>query len=320
MKKSYLIYFHLAFWAIYFVLKLRTPNMMTHVTFSFIPENWWILGISIPLTFYLSYFGIMYLKRRKHFLYTIIIVIIPLFILLIISSKIFAITLYIVINLLPYVILGGLSRYFVDWFKLKEKQNKLKKQNLESELALLKTQLNPHFLFNTIHNIDALIKKQPDYASKSLIKLSDIMRYMLNDAKSKQVELVKEIEYLNNFFSLQLLRVSNPDSIKWDVIGSAENIKIAPMLFIPFLENAFKHGDTDNNTISTILKIDTKQITFSCVNSILKSNSEKDNTPGIGLKTIQRRLELLYPNKHKLQISKENDTFEVNLSIDKNVC
>jgi len=318
MKKSILIVLHIAFWVILLLSNAITPLVSRYISMEEFGKASRIGIYLAPLCFYLAYFGVMFLiKRKKYIYYFIISILVILFILYIISPGIFTFSLVVISRLIFWLIFGIIFKYFTDWFNKREINSRLSKKNLESELALLQTQINPHFLFNTIHNIDTLISKNPDKASKSLIKLSDIMRYMLNDAKNTKVLLEKEIEYLKNFFDLQKLRINNPESIKWKVEGNPENISIAPMLFIPFLENAFKHGEIDdNNNISALLNIKRNSLEFTSVNTIIKEEVEKDNIPGIGLETVKRRLELIYPNKHRLKITKENDIFEVNLSIE----
>lgn len=317
MKNSIIVIFHVIFWVILILTNSIYPLLARYLPLEEFGSATIIANYLVPVVFYLSYFSIKYFtSRKKRIIYAILSISVILLTLYIISNKIFIIVLVVASRLLLWLIIGGLFRFFSDWLKKREIYNKLEKQNLESELALLRNQINPHFLFNTIHNIDTLISKNPEKASKSLIKLSDIMRYMLNETKNRFVQLSKEIEYLNNFFLLQKLRISNPRSIHWKVVGSPENIEIPPMLFIPFLENAFKHGDTDdNNQISASLNISRNLIKFSCANTILKGDLDKDNISGIGLETIKRRLELLYPDKHNLKITEENDIFEVNLSI-----
>jgi LytS/YehU family sensor histidine kinase len=196
----------------------------------------------------------------------------------------------------------------------------LEKQNAESNLALLRTQINPHFLFNTLHNIDTLIMDNQAKASKALIKLSDIMRYMLNESHLDHVSLEKELDYIENYISLEKLRIKNPNFVKYTITGDYKEIKIAPMLFLPFIENAFKHSvDTEcENGLEISININKNFITLNCENKFDKTYSENDNTHGIGLDTVKKRLELIYPGKHKLKISKNDSLFKAELQIEVN--
>lgn len=204
------------------------------------------------------------------------------------------------------------------WYQNQQLKIELENKNKTSELALLRTQLNPHFLFNTLNNIDSLIMTNPDKASDAIIKLSDIMRFMLYDTSTDFVPLEKEISYLKSYISLQKIRLKDPDfvnvSIESDCIGKA----IAPMLFIPFVENAFKHGKKNIKPpgISINLQCTKESVNFEVVNQVDLSNSiNKDNTTGIGLANTKRRLELLYPGKHNLSINQKDGLFYTRLSI-----
>lgn len=196
----------------------------------------------------------------------------------------------------------------------------LEKENISSNLVLLKYQINPHFLFNTLHNIDTLIHDNQDKASKSLVKLSDIMRYMLNDTKTDFVDLQNEIDYLENYFSLESLRLKNEKFFNYSIVGSPKGFKIAPMILIPFVENAFKHAvdSSIENGITIKIAIEHNMLIFDCENQYDKSESDKDKTRGIGLETVQKRLDLIYNNKHRLIINSENSIFKVKLELELN--
>jgi two-component system LytT family sensor kinase len=230
-------------------------------------------------------------------------------------------SLYIFTVILYWSFLGGLVRYFIDWFNKNKLQQQLEKQNFQSELALLRNQINPHFLFNTLHNIDALIQKDIKKASDTLIKLSEIMRYMIYDTNTDFVELSKEIEYLRNFISIQMLCHSNQELVLFNTKGYPDDVRIAPMLFIPFIENAFKHATSKDikHNIRINFEITGKTVKFEMINICDKNEVfVKDKSSGIGLSMVKRRLELLYPGKHELKIENENNKFFVHLIIDSN--
>jgi len=175
-----------------------------------------------------------------------------------------------------------------------------------------------HFLFNTLNNIDTLVVEDPEQASDSIIKLSDIMRYMLYDASSEKVLLSNEIEYLESYIALQQLRIHDPEYIRFEKKGDFPNRNIAPMLFIPFVENAFKHGKKNviSPGVTILLEHNQQFIKFEVINYFDEPvSSQKPVTEGIGLNNIRRRLELLYPGKHDLEINSRDRVFHVILTI-----
>ncbi len=208
-------------------------------------------------------------------------------------------------------------RLSVDWFYRYRRQKELEKQNSITELALLRSRINPHFLFNTLNNINSFSIRDPEKTSFAIIKLSDIMRYMLYDATEEKVLLDKEIEYINNFIALQKLRYKESNFVTFTVEGETGRIFIPPMIFLPFIENAFKHGTVNTaNAIEILIRIEGNQIFFSCKNTIRELNdTEKKQPGGLGMKNIKRRLELLFPSLHGLIISNENNDYIVELNI-----
>lgn len=211
---------------------------------------------------------------------------------------------------------GTFFRLFVQWFKDAYEKIELEKQNFKSELSLLKNQLNPHFLFNTLNNIDALINENSPNASLALNKLSEIMRYMVYDSEKELVPMQDEIEYIQNYISLQKLRIANEDIIQISVKGDMTNKTIAPMLFIPFVENAFKHSslkDKLGNKIEIKIDVRENELTFYCYNVI--GNIHTDQSSGVGLELVKKRLDLLYKDKYKVKIDNSGKEFTVNLNI-----
>lgn len=202
--------------------------------------------------------------------------------------------------------------------KIQESKTQLERQSMKSELALLRSQINPHFLFNTLNNINSLIQKNKDKASFSVVKLSDIMRYMLYDANRDMVFLSDEIDYINNYIELQRIRLEQPDHVNVYFEGSTAGIKIPPMLFIPFIENMFKHGDKNAASpgFRISLKISSSTIHFQTQNTIRSTNGSTDDTTGIGIANVKRRLDLIYPGHYKLDIEKQSHIFTVDLKID----
>jgi two-component system, LytTR family, sensor kinase len=213
-------------------------------------------------------------------------------------------------------LVGTLLRLFVQWIMEVNSRIELKKQQIKSELSMLKNQLNPHFLFNTLNNIDSLIGDPSSKASQALNMLSEIMRYMVYDSEKDFVPLHDEIKYIQNFIELQKLRVENDEIINFSIKGDIANIIIAPMLFIPFVENAFKHSslkDNQDNEIRIHLDIIGNKLRFHCFNTI--SETYKDKTHGIGMENVKKRLELIYAGNYNLVIDNSLKSYTVNLDI-----
>jgi LytS/YehU family sensor histidine kinase len=196
---------------------------------------------------------------------------------------------------------------------IKEREN----ENLKTELSFLRSQVSPHFLFNVLNNMVAMARLKSDLLEPSLIRLSGLMRYMLYESDDASVSLLRETEYVNSYIELQKIRYAKSLCIKLNM-DRGDNQLIEPMLLIPFIENAFKHG-TGNVTdpvIDISLKISEGLIDFRVKNKFDPSNGEvKDTVSGIGLPNVIRRLNLLYDQKHILTITKENGWFTVSLQL-----
>ena len=229
-------------------------------------------------------------------------------------------TVYMWNNLRLVIIIGIyaiLIHFMINWFESQKLRDELINQQQASELALMRSQVNPHFLFNTLNNIYSLVYRKSDEAPEALMKLSSIMRYMLYDSAAKTVPLEKEIEYLKSIIELQNLRIKHPDFVSLQIEGNTEGLTIAPMLLISFVENAFRHG-SKNHRPGIIIHLSTLngKISFEVVNYLKTSASTNDEpSSGIGLGMIRRRLELIYPNKHQLLIVPDAEKFRINLEI-----
>jgi LytS/YehU family sensor histidine kinase len=212
----------------------------------------------------------------------------------------------------------SLLNYVVKQEKQIEEQQK---EHLKSELSFLRSQISPHFIFNVLNSIVYLIRTKSEAAEAVTLKLSELMRYMLYETENAQIALEQEITYLKNYIELQKIRFEEDVEIQFLIEGNATTQKIEPMLLIPFVENAFKHGvGLVKNPIITIdLKIKDNALFFSVKNKIAPEKAfEKDSSSGIGIKNVQRRLELLYPKTHQLAIKNENGNFEVFLDLNFN--
>jgi len=195
-----------------------------------------------------------------------------------------------------------------------EKEN----ENLKTELSLLRSQVSPHFMFNVLNNMVALARKQSDQLEPSLIKLSSLMRYMLYEADEDKVPLEKEIEYLQSYIDLQQQRFGKKVKVNVTVDAPDNSLEIEPMLLIPFVENAFKHGTglIEDAQIDIDLRAKNNVLQFMVRNKYNEASSEvKDKTSGIGLTNVKRRLNLLYGGNHGLLITKKDDWFVVSLQL-----
>jgi two-component system, LytTR family, sensor kinase len=214
--------------------------------------------------------------------------------------------------------LSSFLRITMEWFNNERQKKEMEAEKLASELAFLKSQVNPHFLFNILNNICSLARKKSDETENAIIKLSQIMRYMLQDSKDERVSLEKEVEYLNSYIELQRLRLPEKVKIAFTIEGRPELMSIEPLLLIPFVENAFKHGVSYQGSSEISIHLETKvqALSFSVLNNIAKHKDEMiEQGSGIGLKNVMRRLELLYPGKHQLNIRDDGKQYLAELEI-----
>jgi ligand-binding sensor domain-containing protein len=217
------------------------------------------------------------------------------------------------------ILLTTLGVFLYRWRIATVKRQQSKKSiQLESELNFLKSQVNPHFLFNTLNNIYALCQVNSRNAAPMVGKISEMMRYMIYDCTSDLVPLQKELDYLNNYIDLNQLKSNRKLNASIEVIGNPDGLKIAPLLLINFLENSFKHGDLNQNGdgfIKVRLAIQGLGLSFSVSNSFRDSPTAKREQTGIGLDNVKHRLSLLYPGRYSLRIDKNNSIFEVELEL-----
>lgn len=202
-----------------------------------------------------------------------------------------------------------------------EKERKeLEREKLNSELAFLKSQVSPHFFFNTLNNIYSLIGIDQAEAQEAVLKLSKLMRYLLYESESGNTRLADEIGFMNHYIDLMKLRISNKVELKVEMPAQVPEVAIPPLLFIAFVENAFKHGISyrEQSFIDIRMEIEGDKLTFSTRNSLGRSTPEGESGhSGIGLENVKKRLNLLYPGAHELTISRTADEFKVKLEIDR---
>jgi len=227
---------------------------------------------------------------------------------------------YYIINALGYYFpryfVYGLMYFFVEsWYKTKQNQQELQKEKAAAELTFLRSQINPHFLFNSINDIYSLTYQQSKQAPVALLKLSEILRYMLREGNADTMLLQNEVKYLENVIELQRISAKGKAYIDLNIEGYIGTQKIATLLLIAFVENAFKHGvlsDADN-PVKINLQAMPDKIYFTVQNK--KNRDEKDKTAGIGLSNVRRRLELIYPGTHHLTIDDKDEYYTVNLEL-----
>ncbi|MFD2562978.1 sensor histidine kinase [Aquimarina rubra] len=340
MKKSIIIGLHIGFWLCYLVLTivLVVLSLQGEDNNTIVDETTervlYFTVIPSVISYYLFYFLVFPKIREKKFVLSFI------------YALSFAIGASLLGNLLIYIFLGIesltergqsmivgiifssfvclatgvvalITKGFISWYEELKLKEELKQKNHEMEMALVKSQLDPHFLFNTLNNIDILILKNSEEASTYLNKLSDIMRFMLFETKTDKILLYKELEYIEKYIALQKIRTVNSNYVNFEIIGSPEGKTIAPMVFLPFIENAFKHTTNKklDNAITINIIIGKETVAFECKNKFNPNRKISQKNSGLGNTLIERRLNLLYPEKHNLKVEKENELYSVKLSI-----
>jgi len=219
--------------------------------------------------------------------------------------------------------ISSVTLILIPYFVLQRKEldrrhQQLEKEKLATELNFLKSQLHPHFLFNALNNIYFLIKKDPDTAAEALAGFSNLLRFQLYEAKHPLISLDKEINYLQQFAEIAQLRKGENFQVNWHLSTTMEGIEIPPLLLMPLIENAFKHGSNKNGSIDIELSTTEDTIFFKMTNTKEQNKSQglqQFEEHGIGLDNIKKRLALLYPNQHELNIQEKEEKFEVSLRL-----
>jgi LytS/YehU family sensor histidine kinase len=201
--------------------------------------------------------------------------------------------------------------------KIRERLKKTETEKANAELSYLKAQINPHFLFNTLNSIYSLAIQKNDKTADAVVKLSDMMRYVLNDSNTNFVPLEKEISYISNYIELQRMRLTSNVKLSYTCEGNVFDKKIAPLVLIPFIENAFKHGvnSEENSDIDIRITCSDTKLILMVKNNCVRANNNDLNKSGLGIENTKQRLQLLYPQQHHLDISEVNNTFIVTLSL-----
>jgi len=214
------------------------------------------------------------------------------------------------------IIIGTIIRLYEQWIENDRINKEIEVKKNKTELESLKNQLNPHFLFNSLNSIYSLSTKKSNDTPEAVIMLSELMRYMLYKANDKKVFLKDELQYIENYIKLQHIRIAKNKNVKINIKGVISTQKISPLLFISYIENAFKYGtDFNGNTeIEIDISVKDNELQFKCVN-IIGNRSKDEESSGIGMQNTKNRLELLYPNKHWLTTIENDNKFMVDLKL-----
>jgi hypothetical protein len=218
-------------------------------------------------------------------------------------------------NVIGYSFYAFFLKMIQDFFINEKEKHDLLTEKFQAEQAFLKSQLNPHFLFNTLNNIYSLTLNQSPKAPEAVLKLSELMRYMLYESNVDKINLETEVKYLRNFIELQKMRYSKQIFVDFEVAGDLHTQEIAPLLLISFVENAFKHGEVNEeyNPLKIRLLVNKNNLNFTVINH--KKDQNKDEIGGVGLENVKRRLQLIYPNQHSLEVQESDKNYNCELNI-----
>ncbi len=329
---------HVVFWGIYFTFfSYQLISLNEKITyFQFFLEAFTHMAFVMVVS-YINYFYLLnrFLKHKRFVQYIIELAVLVLLNLLwymfvkkqillsfgqhacfVYSSKFFAINLQICLSIVFFI---SMLKLIEDRIKLDAQQKEIESERMATELRFLKSQINPHFLFNTLNNLYYLALTNSSNTPSVIEKLSQMMRYMIYDSNHVDVLVNKEIESLKNYISLEKLRLDKDIPINFTIEGNFEGKKIVPLIFISFLENAFKHGVNINHKESFIdihVSINSNDLNFKIKNSVLpKRFDQEPESSGLGMVNAKKRLELSYPNNYTLDIIELENTFEAILNI-----
>jgi len=329
--------YHLIFWLSYFLLNFIRWG-------SYFNDYWYSLKsnlVEFPLHIIIVYFNIYYLIPKfilnKKYVYFFTYFIVSLAILYIVRTGLnyllvteniwpeaegvqkaftFNHVVAVVLGEIYVIALASAIELTVDWISEKRRNDELQKQQLKTELNFLKTQIQPHFFFNTLNNLYALTIEKSENAPEVILKLSEIMQYVLYEVKEPKISLLKEIKYIQSYLDLEKLRYGSTTKSQLMINGCIDTVNVPPLLFLPFIENCFKHGTKNND--STKIKINfekkEKELLFNVENNF-NSNYNIESKHGIGIENVKRRLQLLYNDNFKLNTGIIDDKYIVNLRI-----
>ncbi len=330
--------YHSIFWLVLLVLLMLIEGVERGFWFTFSNEIINVFFFAAIVYFNLNYLIPSYLSKNRFLTYAGLLVLAALIItplkMIVFYFKFSgypALQSQLVANQFGYFLttflIAGFSTLFkiiTDWVRTMQEKQELETRTMQTELRFLKSQINPHFLFNTLNSLYALTLKKSDKAPEIVIKLSEMMRYMLYECNEKRVLLSNEIHYIRNYLDLEQLRQGHHVDIKLEVEGNVSDQKIAPLMFIPFIENSFKHGlsnQIQHGFVHMRMKVDHYKVDFYIENSKPDALPHQDHrrSGGIGLVNVRRRLDIMYPDNYELTIHDNPKSYAVNLKLDLDV-
>ncbi|MFN8241758.1 MAG: histidine kinase [Bacteroidales bacterium] len=325
----YRIWWHAIFWVVWYFFYIFTYSSGVIEPIQLV-QNLYLLPVRMVFTDLLIYWILpRFLLKRKFLLFTLLAVVHGILFGLAVWYVIYLVSGYPFIETLPFIrpiilnyqipATAAAIYMFKRWYLIQQYTLNLEKEKIESELNFLKSQIHPHFLFNTLNNLYALTLKKSDSAPDTVLRLSNLLEYTLYSGKKTEVELGEELNQLLGYINLEKLRFGNRLTTSVNISSNTDGLEIAPLLLLPFVENSFKHGvsnDLKNPYIKLNVDVTGNQLVFNIVNSCSNNQIHFEvYKERIGLKNVKRRLELLYPDTHKLDIIQEDDTFTVNLEL-----
>lgn len=342
MKNKILSFFsrfklHFAFWGLVSILFMSlnlSSSGHSGIADMFTSLVEFLISVCIPVYVNLIFFIPLFFHERKFVQYALVVIsFIVLFTLALCVVEIYILGMYKNFNdphlfrhlfmtnlviITIFVVTTSSLKLSKKWYMNRAEMQRLRLEKAEAELQFLRTQVNPHFLFNTLNNIYALVlSKENDKAGGMILKLSDIMDYMIHDSKAESVLLQTEINHIGNYLDLEKIRLTGQDHIDFVSQTDADHYRIAPFILLPFIENGFKHGISNtinNGYIKINIHAASGVLKFKVENS-KPASSDKSINNGIGLSNIKRRLEIIYPGKHELEILDNPCSFKVSLSV-----
>lgn len=327
MKKWFVVLLHLGYWLLYLLLLLAIQlsngihhSFRTILFWLFRPPLIWVAILPHVIIFYIFY-SLLFprlLQRRqlKKLILTglsavVLTTTLSLFPIIFYppthhqynNIELLGIFGFVAIPAMVHGIIALIMKGFISWYG-----------DIHWKEQLVRSQLDPHFIFNTLNNIDVLIGKDPDKASRYLNKLSDVLRFTLYETRADTITLETELLFIDKYLDLQKIRTANPDHVRYTVEGQPGAWRIAPMLFIPFIENACKYADS-KQTAAVLIKLNMQKtsLLFTCENSYVHRDDQRPG--GLGNDLIQKRLNLLYPGKHTLEITDERNIYKAKLQL-----
>lgn len=319
---------HVAAWIVFVIIQFIQYNAFNPLSESFSNNSKYVAfffsNTLLILFYYLNYYfafpKLLFNNKRLSYglfvcfyisLFFLLFVIFPDYI--IISEKVAHNPL---LFLIIFILIRLLLIFFVSFIFYNQKRKiEEEKSDLKSEIYSLRSQINPHFLFNTLNNIYALSLIKSDLAGESIIKLSSIMRYMIKEQLNDLIPIRNEIDYINSYIELEKLRLPNTVNLDINFEGDFNRNKIVPLIFLPFIENVFKHGVSSEQASIVKIKITVSDDSFMLLVQNTKVKTSVKEISGFGISNVKKRLSLLYPNNHELKIRDEDTSYIVNLKL-----